>query len=146
MSDGKIYIVRTDLGPEDLHDVAMQIYAKWLEFALGEGALGGKTLKHPTGRYAAAISVTQEQDGSYLIYADDDLPEAGILESGHQAFDLKTRFQQGRLYPMHRGGEFTGYASISYDHLYDSTAWILPAMPAYAPARILADLARQAVS
>jgi len=136
MSYGVSYVVRTDLGPDDLHDLAMTIFKTWLEFALGEGALGGKTLKHPTGAYANAISVTQDPDGSYMILADDSLPEAGILEFGHAAFDLKTKFQAGRSYPMHRAGAFNGYASVG------STGWILPAMPAYSPARILADLAR----
>lgn len=148
------YVVQTDLPPEYLTKVGIQIYKEWLEFALGHHALEGKTLKHPTGRYAASLKFQQLGEATVAIIADEDLaPEAAILETGHGEFDLKTKFQKGRRYPMHRGSGisgmapavwaqsrsagFTGYARVGDE------GWILPPMPAYSPAKILADRARQ---
>lgn len=157
MTDSKtVYQVRTNLGPGELNRLTMEIFRVWMSFAMGEGSLNGKTLKYPTGKYAASIKVSKQSDLSYAIIADDSVPEAGILEVGHPRFDLKTKFQKGRGYPINtpafnnfRGevgltagySTFNGYASIGPD----SKGWILPPMPAYAPAKILAQLARQAV-
>lgn len=151
----RIYNVKTNLGPGELNRLALEIYKQWVAFALGERDLGGRTLKFPTGKYAASIKIRKDSDSSYCVFADDSLPEAGILEVGHPRFDLKTKFQKGRAYPMHTGalggrGElsgtagytnFNGYASIGPN----STGWILPTMPAYSPAKILAQLARNTV-
>lgn len=153
-----VYTVRTNLGPGELNRLTLEIYQAWLAFAMGQRDLGGRTLKYPTGKYAASIKMKKINDLSYAIIADDSVPEAGILEVGHPRFDLKTKFLEGRAYPIHTAdigskirGELSatagysslnGYASIGPD----SVGWILPAMPAYAPAKILSQLARQAVA
>lgn len=152
------YVVETNLDPAQLSRVGIEVFSKWLGFAMGQESLGGKVLAHPTGRYAASISYAETGTAQIGIVADEAAaPEAGILEVGHSRFDLKGPFQKGRAYPMHRGGRggpptlrasmwatarqknSTGYASIGPNSAADS--WILPAMPAFSPARILAELA-----
>jgi hypothetical protein len=97
-------------------------------------------------------------------------PEAAILETGHPQIDMKEHLKRGSSIPMHRGlpghygsagygspfhagtprqrrlgqrysiwgqirsAGFSGFASVG------STGWIIPPMPAYSPAKFLADL------
>jgi hypothetical protein len=157
MAEDTEYVVETNLSPEQVSAVGVEVFRQWLEFAMGTRSLGGQMLKHPTGRYAAAISYAQVGEAKVSILADPGVdPVASILETGHERFDLKTKFLKGRSYPMHRGSggaptlnarmwaqarrnTSTGYASIGDNSPADS--WILPAMPAYSPARLLAELA-----
>jgi hypothetical protein len=161
------YVVKTNLPPDQLTQVAVEIFARWVEFALGAIALGNKRLVYPTGRYAASIEYRQESESAIAIVAS--APEAEILEQGHGAVDLKTKLQHGRAYPMHRPvgvvpgvrlrrigsgppsmrprmwAELhqrteSGFASIGANSPPDS--WIIPAMPAYSPALILAAQAQ----
>lgn len=161
------YVVKTDLPPEQLSALALDVFTKWVEFALGSLALGNKKLIYPTGRYAASIEFRQEGETSIAIVAS--APEAEIIETGHGSVDLKTKLQMGRAYPMHRPtgavpgvrlrrvgagppsmrprmwAELhrqteSGFASIGANSPPDS--WIIPAMPAYSPALILAAQAQ----
>lgn len=164
------YVIRTNLPPEAVNRIGLEIFARWLDFALGNTVLNGRRLVHPTGRYAASIQYKQEGEATVAIIADEQsAPEATFIESGHQAVDLKTRLQHGRAYPMHRppganlpsglrrtgsgppsmkprmwadvrSREASGYASIGPNSPPGS--WIIPAMPAYAPALALAAIAR----
>lgn len=173
MSDGTIYTVRTNLPPEMVTRVALSMFEKWLDFALGRSALGGKRLIYPTGRYAASLQYRQEGEATVAIVADESIaPEAAILETGHVMTDLKTKLSPGRAYAMHRpsgaapgglrrvgGGppgfrpqiwaavrrsEGSGYASFGPNSAPDS--WIIPAMPAYSPALILSRMAKDAAA
>jgi len=157
------YVVKTDLPPEQLSLLATEIFIRWVEFALGHSALGNKRLVYPSGRYAASIEYRQEGAASIAVVAS--APHAEILEAGHGAIDLKTKLQMGRPYRMHRAvgatpgtslrrvgaqpsslkprmwAELrqrtdTGLASIGPNSPADS--WIIPPMPAYSPAMILA--------
>ncbi len=165
------YVVKTNLDPEHVNQLGLEIFAKWVEFALGQQSLGGRKLIYPTGRYAASISFQKTGEASVAIIADEKIaPEALFLETGHAQVDLKTKLQQGRAYPMHRppgnwatitstglrrvgagpakpsmwaevrAAGSSGYASIGPNSPADS--WIIPSMPAYAPAAALAALAR----
>jgi hypothetical protein len=152
----QFYVVKTDLDPSQLDDLALEIFRKWVSFALGGVALGSKRIKSPTGKYASSIHIEMRSENEVAILADVSVAkEAGILETGHKKVDLKTRLQHGKAYPMHRGagapglspkiwaearsGGFNGFASIGAH----SAGWIIPAMPAYAPAKHLADLANK---
>jgi hypothetical protein len=158
MAEATEYVVNTNLSPEQLSAVAIEIFGQWVSFAMGQKSIGGRMLAHPTGRYAASIEYQTTGQTQIAILADTGIaPEGGILETGHARFDLKDRFQKGRVYPMHRGGQsgpatmrsslwatarhknHTGFASIGKNSPADS--WILPAMPAYSPAKLLAELA-----
>lgn len=161
------YVVKTDLPPDQLSQLAISIFTEWVEFALGQRALGNKRLVYPTGRYAASIAYKQEGESSIAIVAS--APEAEIIEQGHGSIDLKTKLQHGRAYPMRRPPGSTpgtplrrigagppsmkpkmwaelhqqtasGFASIGANSPPDS--WIIPAMPAYSPAMILAAQAQ----
>lgn len=161
------YVVKTNLPPDQLSQLAVEVFAHWVEFALGQRALGNKRLVYPTGRYAASIEYRQEGEASIAIVAS--APEAEILEQGHGAIDLKTKLQHGRAYPMHRPvgavpgvrlrrigagppsanprvwaelhqKTASGFASIGPNSPADS--WIIPSMPAYSPAMILAAQAQ----
>ena len=169
MRQGNVYVVKTDLDPAMLTRIGLEIFAKWLDFALGVQSLNGRRLVYPTGRYAASLQFKRTSESSVAIIADEDMaPEAAVLEYGHGAVDLKTKLQQGRAYPMHRpfggnqtGGlrrigsgpasmkphmwaevrsrEASGFASIGPNSPPGS--WIIPPMPAYSPAMVLAAMA-----
>ena len=173
MASRVTYVVKTDLPPEAVNAIGLLVFSKWLDFALGRTVLNGRRLVYPTGRYAASISFRQEGEATVAIIADEDAaPEAGILEQGHAPVDLKTRLRPGRAYPMHRPSgsvpgvslrrigsgppgmhpsmwaevrmrEFSGFASIGENSPPDS--WIIPAMPAYAPALYLAASLRSSL-
>ena len=177
MSDGIKYVLKTDLRPVDVTRVGVELFLKWMEFALGRGSLDGKRLVYPTGRYASSLRFEQRDETTVAIVADEGIaPEALWLEVGHGAFDMKTVASlSGRAIPMHRpvGGTAhqartgvrrigagpagpsmwaevraagsSGYASFGPDS--DPDSWIIPAMPAYAPAHVLAQIAaRQAAA
>jgi hypothetical protein len=104
---GLNYIVKTDLPMEQVSRIAVEIYLMWMEFAMGKTALNGRKLVFPSGRYAAAIAKPQQVNATTIaIVVDEDMaPEAGILETGHRAFDMKTVDSlRGRALPMHRNG------------------------------------------
>lgn len=181
-SNGDTYDVMTDLDPQALSLAGTAIYKAWVDFAMGRISLGGKTLMHPTGRYASSIrySETKAAGGGASKVAIMSLetkqnPEAHILEVGHDEFDMKTLFNRGTIFAMHRGAQ-GDYGSAGYGaprrnmKLFDQlgskkgverrkniwasiraegssgyarvgdTGWVIPPMPAYAPAQHLVDL------
>lgn len=88
----KVYEVWTDLDPDTLGAVAAQTYYTWLKFALGQTDIGGKKLKHPSGRYASAISWKKTGTSRVSIIADEDaIPEVGLIEGGSPAINLKAK-------------------------------------------------------
>lgn len=169
-SNSFTYVIRTNLPPEAVNRIGLAIFAQWVDFALGNSALGGRRIVHPTGRYAASIRFRKEGEAAVAIMADEDAaPEAAVLERGHGPVDLKTKLMSGRPYPMHRqpganlpsglrrvgsgppsmkprmwaqvrASEASGFASFGPNSPPGS--WIIPAMPAYSPALILAGIAR----
>lgn len=163
------YLVQTDLPPEMLSQVGLEIFKLWMDFATGASSLGGKRIVYPTGRYASSIQYQEQGMATVAVVADARVArEAAILEVGHGRVDLKTKLRPGR-YPMHRpvdtrtnaplrrvgpGGPVStrpemwaaaradnssGYASIGPNSPPDS--WIIPPMPAYSPALVLANMA-----
>ena len=171
MAAGLTFAVRTNVPPEAVNAISLEIFLRWVDFALGRTALNGKRLIYPTGRYAASITFRKENAWTVAIVADENIaPEAVFIEHGHGAVDLKTRLQHGRAYPMHRhvgstmgtslrrigsgpasfrprmwaevrARESSGFASIGPNSSPDS--WIIPPMPAYSPGLILAQQAKQ---
>lgn len=96
------YSVFTDLEPEDVDDIALEIFARWVNFAMGKEAIGGHVLKHPTGRYAQSISVQRYGKNHVAIMADEEIaPEAQWIETGHAAVDFIAMFP-GKTFKMHR--------------------------------------------
>ena len=164
------YVVKTNLPPDKVNAIGIEIFARWLEFALGGSVLLGKQLIYPTGRYAASLSYRREGESTVAIYADEHVaPEAAVIEFGHGPVDLKTRLQPG-VYPMHRytgvmpgislrrigsgppsfrasmwadvrRSEFSGFATLGRSSPADS--WVIPAMPAYSPAYNLSLIAHR---
>lgn len=145
----------------------MEVFSRWVEFALGGAAIGSHRLIYPTGKYAASIQYRQEGESAIAVVAT--APEAEIIEQGHAAVDLKTKLLQGKAYRIKRRTGATpgtalrrigsgppsmkpqmwaqlhrntnsGFASIGPNSSPDS--WIIPAMPAYSPAMILAAQAQ----
>lgn len=108
-----------------------------------------------------------------IIADEKTAPEAAILETGHMSFDMKTRLIAGKPYRMHRrigsnkltralglrrigagppslhprmwaqvrNMTNTGFASFGPNS--DPDSWIMPAMPAYAPALLLSRMAEK---
>lgn len=165
MQVGDYHVLMTNMKPEDVNRITLEIYARWVDFAMGNTILNGHRIVHPTGRYARSIRVLYEDGIAVGVIADKNAaPEAAILEWGHSSVDLKTRLRHGRPYPMHRPGDmprvgggpngirsmtwakvrtraFTGIASIGPNSSPDS--WIIPAMPAYSITASLAHIAAQ---
>lgn len=163
----------TDMDPQTLTQVSLQIFERWVAFAMGKEQLQGFTLKNPTGRYAS--SIRRKQVGPYRIVIDTNdkmAPEAVILEEGHSAIDLKRKLNPGKVYKMHRGqkGQYgsAGHGSPVYaprkkniwgevrsrgaagfarmpTHITaeNMSSWVIPPMPAYSPAAHLVDLLRR---
>lgn len=169
-----VYEVHTDLPPDKLNEVGREIFTMWSEFALGLRELGGKMIHHPTGRYASSLRYLHFKESVVTIMADTKIaPEAAFIESGHRPINLLEKLTAGRTYPMHRGTQFSyvgggakgkrmwaearasgfnGFATTPADgipiHGENSSgtgpAWTIPAMPAYSPALILAELLQAA--
>lgn len=163
-----IYDVFTDLNPDQLNTVGMEVFKMWMDFALGRVPLQGRYLMHPTGKYAASLQYRRWGKSRVTIMTNDKLaPEARILELGHKPYDMKKNPRlMGRTFPMHRGlnvtgpvsakrskriwararsSQFNGFATVP-THITPENAdsWIIPAMPAYSPAKILSELLDQA--
>ena len=109
------WTVDTDLDPETVTAVGLEIFKAWVDFAMGKSDLGGKRIMHPTGRYASAIQFKKTGIARVAIIVNETTaPEAGILETGHKAIDLKQiAALQGRSLPMHRGQKGS-YGSAGY--------------------------------
>jgi hypothetical protein len=151
----KIYNVYTDLPPEELTAVGFAVMKKWIEFALGKTELNGHRVENSTGLMASAVRVKPRDASHIAIIIDEDIaPEAGYLEEGHRAINMKKYLKPGTYYPMHRGGVFSGYAktppaqpkrtgkrSRKWKSMY-ADSWIIPAMPAWSPVSYLADMIR----
>lgn len=104
MKTGYSYIIRTDLPPEAVTQLGVEIFVMWLDFAMGHTALNGRRLIYPSGKYASSLRLEQRGPATVAILADEDIaPEAVILETGHRSFDMKTVASlRGRAIPMHR--------------------------------------------
>jgi hypothetical protein len=138
------YLVRTDLAPEFVTQVGLEIFKQWADFAAGIGDADGKRLVHPTGRYESSISFAQTGVATVAIVADPAIsPAAAVLETGHGIVDLKEKkgFPQGRIfhsamwaYPSAKYGAFGGpdFATVG------AAGWVIPPMPAYSPAKVFA--------
>lgn len=165
-----VYDIFTDLDPDALNAVGLDIFRRWTEFALGGASLGGKMLMNPTGRYASSISYRKYGVARVAIIADEKIaPEASILETGHGPIDMLQAYTPGRVYKMGRSDGAVAHVGMRQGpkvwaqlrHAANSgTArmpmtrrpgkmntsgtgpeWTIPEMPAYAPAKILAELA-----
>ena len=90
------YEVLTDLDPDQLTAVAAETYRLWLAFALGAATVGGQTLAHPSGRYAASISWHRTGKASVAIIADPGkAKEADYIEDGAPAHNRREAMLDG---------------------------------------------------
>jgi hypothetical protein len=100
--------VVTSMDPEFVSDVLLEVYRKWIEFALGSGELGGKMYKYrskynpgpaPSGAMAAALRAETDKNGNVVaLYIDKDSmgsADADLLMSGHRGFSLKDKMLKG---------------------------------------------------
>jgi hypothetical protein len=138
----RIDIVATDQDPKYVTQVGLSIFKMWRDFAAGRQSLGGRSLMHPTGRYAASIRMGRWVRGQEMsrrgrggrrmvsriaIIADEGIaPEAGFIERGHHRIDMLRYLQLGRFYPMHRlgGGYATDAASTYYPSALHSQSFV----------------------
>lgn len=90
--------VKTNLANSDIHDALLQTFEKWMKFSMGVGKLGGRMLRHPSGRMAAALKAESDQEGNVIaIYVDHEelgAEEHDLLTTGHKKFSLKDRMLQ----------------------------------------------------
>lgn len=94
--DHAVYDVYTDLDPLQLSELAAETFFAWLKFALGQQALEGKRLLHPSGRYASALSWRRTGVAKVSVIADEDaIREVGAIEYGHPATSMKDKMLYG---------------------------------------------------
>lgn len=156
-----IYHIYTNLEPEELDDLALEIYKEWLAFAEGRKGFGGKIIRNPSGNYAKALKIDKLDLNHVAVIADEHIaPEALSLEVGHGPIDLKRSLKRGKTYPIHRGGTmfhypslggnfnpYTGGAANSRGQFLvgfarvGTTGWIIPPMRA---SHAVKDIAKQA--
>jgi hypothetical protein len=87
----QVHHVYTNMNPEELTGIAAETFRRWLAFAQGKEAIGGRTLAHPSGRYAASISWKKTGVASVAIFADEKIaPEAQWIEEGRAGVDMKS--------------------------------------------------------
>lgn len=159
---GDYHVILTNMAPQEVTRLTLEVYKRWMDFALGLSTLNGHRIVAPTGRYAKSLQVRWEDGIAVGVIADPSIaPEAAMIEHGHAAVDLKTKLAHGRPYPMHRAGPAprigggpngvrsrlwsqirsrtnTGYASIGPNS--PANSWIIPPMPAYSPSATLAAM------
>lgn len=96
---GKKYIVKTDLPPQFIKPILMETFLKWMKFAQGASSLGGKRLKHPSGQYAASLTVDTSSDNQFTIYSSS--PHADVLETGRKPYLLEPPgWEDGKIIPI----------------------------------------------
>lgn len=151
----EVYEVHTNLSPSQLTELAVETYKAWLQFAMGKQAIGGKVLKHPSGQYAAALSWRRTGATSIAIIADESVPQVGWIEYGRAAADIKAAMladakvskdgHRYRVIPVSREPAKMWATTRPFITISDKKpgSWIVPAMPAYSPGAILADLLRE---
>ena len=101
----EVYTVYTDLDPLQLSELAAETFMAWLKFALGQDSLDGKKLKHPSGRYASAISWRKTGIAQVAIIADEDaIPEVGAIEYGRPEISMKDHMLHGGSAKMSKDG------------------------------------------
>lgn len=154
------YDVHTDLNPEQLTIIGRIIFNKWLAFALGQEAIGGHSLDNPSGKMASSIKMVKVTPTLIQITASS--PEANLQETGHKPVDMLKYLTPGKIYPIHgttgkasknpkiwakrrtlHGAAITpanpGQRKAS-NTSGTGPGWTIPAMPAYSPAKILAEM------
>jgi hypothetical protein len=156
ITDSIVYDVWTNADPAQLTEIQLEIFRQWSVFATGGMALNGKIIKNPGGRYARSLRMESGGLNHVGIIADESIaPEAHFIEGGHDEVDMKKYLTPGKSYPLHYGGGaaargvfgapraggqyMTGFARMGPNSKPGS--WIIPAMPAYAPGRALAEAA-----
>ncbi len=123
----RIDIVATDADPAYLNQISLQIFQMWREFAIGHRSLGGEKLIHPSGKYAASISLRRygsrvgvRAAGEIpirvlnhvaIIVNEEQAPESVWIEHGHKAFSMLPHLQPGRSYPISRWPQTPGVTS-----------------------------------
>src|SRR5579863_2962603 len=90
--------VRTNIDPEFISDNLLEVYKKWVEFAMGIGKLGGRMLKYPSGKLAGALKAETDREGNIVaLYVDAESAgslSSDLLMSGHKGFSIKQKMLQ----------------------------------------------------
>lgn len=84
------YIVKVParFGPQYRDQLADQTFAKWAEFATGAIELGGKMIKHPSGRLLGATSISSDDDSTTITVSWEEAPEGATLELGSRPIPI----------------------------------------------------------
>jgi hypothetical protein len=111
MMPNTVYTVHTNLDPQALSAVGLEVFRMWIAFAAGQETLNGFRIENPTGRYAASIEYKQVGEAQVSIVQHEDVaPEGAFLEEGTKEIDMLAAGSPwvGRRIPMHRGrpGQF----------------------------------------
>ncbi|MDE2232591.1 MAG: hypothetical protein KGJ90_00465 [Patescibacteria group bacterium] len=165
--------IYTNLNPEQLSAVGIEIYRMWVAFALGAMSINGRRLISPTGKYASSIQFKKIGIAHVAVIADEDeAPEGKYIEEGHGPIDQMQTLTKGRSYPLGRAagapylsfnpnakaiwgtirhGTYRGLKRVPMERKAGKRntsntgpEWWIPAMIKYEPAHHLANLIRNA--
>lgn len=85
--------VKTDMDPEFVNNALLSTFQKWIEFSMGLRRLGGRKLKNPSGKMAAALRADRDKDGNIVaLYIDPEAEGADsnqFVMGGHKRVYLK---------------------------------------------------------
>jgi len=85
-TEKKFYTITTNLPAFLITPIVTETFIRWMRFGMGQSSLGGRRLKHPSGRYAASLKTEQASDNFFTIYSDS--PYADVLETGRKPYNL----------------------------------------------------------
>ncbi|MHB1955006.1 MAG: hypothetical protein ACYCOU_14815 [Sulfobacillus sp.] len=106
-----VYQVMTDLPDAELNILALDTFARWIRFALGQQSLGGNKLHPHSIRYATSIRMNKLNNQHYIILSDPTIaPYANIIDTGHIAFNIGEKMlhgQKSRVIPMPQANKLT---------------------------------------
>jgi len=112
------YDVQTDLDPSVAESLIVDTFQKWVRFALGRDALGGRHLRRPPGRYATSLRLIKRSNHFYEMFSDapplsrfDTYNIADLIENGRSRFSLRNRM-------LKNGTMIHGKNGLLYKRLY----------------------------
>src|ERR1700751_4026619 len=111
----RIDVFAGNMKPRELNAIGLAIFNAWQAFATGQRALGGRTLKAPTGTYARSLRIEPGGKQRIAVLSDTGIaPHASILETGHGVIDMLEYLSPGGRYPMYRNRFVAGSGEMRY--------------------------------
>lgn len=89
-----LFEVKSSLAPEEVNDVMLETFKKWMNFLMGVRPNGGQMVSNPSGKLAASYKLKKIDDYKFAIYTPDNSPQSvqdWVLKQGRGSVDLKSK-------------------------------------------------------